>query len=105
MAESTTAGPAVTAEAGEGQNPSGFTLVVISPSAGVNGPLTFHNIQGITSVKEVKAKIRDAIPTKPADDSQRLIHHGRLMSRETETMLEVFGREVVRDLLRAKDQY
>ena len=80
-----------------GGSPLTFTLVVISPSNGVNGPLTFPNVVATTSVKEVKAKIRDTIPSKPTDEGQRLIHHGRLLSRETETMQEVFGQEAVGD--------
>ena len=75
-----------------------FTLVVISPSNGVDGPLHFPNTTGTTTVKDVKAKIRDKVPSKPSDDGQRLIHHGRLLSRETDTMLDVFGQEAVYNL-------
>jgi hypothetical protein len=79
----------------EDRRPLGFTLTIISPSNGVNGPLHFHDTAPTTTVKEVKAKIRDTVPSKPTDDGQRLIHHGRLLSREAETMLEVFGQEAV----------
>lgn len=89
------AGSVAPADGGENQSPLEFTLVVISPSNGVNGPLHFHNVAATTTVKEVKAKIRDRVPSKPTDDGQRLIHHGRLLGRETETMLEVFGQESV----------
>ena len=79
----------------EASAPLAFNLVVISPSNGVNGPLTFPNVLATISVKDVKAKIRDTIPSKPTDEGQRLIHHGRLLSRDTETMTEVFGHEAV----------
>ena len=79
----------------QNQKPLTFTLVVVSPSNGVNSPLHFPNVAATTSVKEVKAIIRDTLPSKPTDDGQRLIHHGRLLSRETETMSEVFGHEAV----------
>jgi hypothetical protein len=72
-----------------------FTLVVVSPSVGVSGPLTFAHLPATTSVKELKAKIRDALPSKPADENQRLIHRGRMLAREMETMVEIFGRETV----------
>jgi hypothetical protein len=88
-------GPTIPADDGENSNPLEFTLVVISPSSGVNGPLHFPNVTATTTVKDVKAKIRDRVPSKPMDDGQRLIHHGRLLARETETMLEVFGQESV----------
>jgi hypothetical protein len=96
-AESPTGPPTSTAPAADGEIKSSleFTLVVISPSNGVDGPLHFPNTAGTTTVKDVKAKIRDKVPSKPSDDGQRLIHHGRLLSRETETMLDVFGQEAV----------
>ena len=75
--------------------PIKFTLVIVSPSNGVSGPLTFPHLPAPTNVKELKAKIRDVLPSKPADESQRLIHRGRLLARETETMLEIFGGETV----------
>ena len=86
--------PVAAADDGGNRSPLEFNLVVISPSNGVNGPLLFPNTTGTSTVKEVKAKIRDKVLSKPADDGQRLIHHGRLLARETETMGEVFGHEV-----------
>lgn len=74
---------------------SSFTLVVVSPSVGVPGPLTFSQLPITTSVRELKAKLRNTLPSKPADESQRLIHRGRMLARDTETMVEIFGRETV----------
>jgi len=82
----------------ERPEPINFTLVILSPSVGIDRPLTFSHLPATTSIKELKAKIRDALATKPADENQRLIHRGRLLARETETMTEVFGRETVRKL-------
>jgi hypothetical protein len=79
----------------EQPEPINFTLVIVSPSVGVTGPLTFPHLPATTSVKELKAKIRDVLPSKPADESQRLIHRGRMLARELETMLEIFGKETV----------
>lgn len=75
--------------------PMSFNLVIVSPSAGVTGPLRFPHLPAATSVKELKAKIRDVLPSKPADDSQRLIHRGRMLASETETMMDIFGAETV----------
>ena len=86
---------AATGEAG-GRSSITFHLVIVSPSNGVNGPLHFPSVAATTSVKDLKAMIRDTLPSKPTDEGQRLIHHGRLLSRETETMLEVFGQDAVR---------
>lgn len=72
-----------------------FTLQVLSPSAGVSGPLSFPQLPSGTTVKQLKEKIRESLPMRPADDHQRLIHQGRLLAKEDETMLEIFGQEKV----------
>lgn len=72
-----------------------FTLVVVSPSNGVDQRMQFPNVAPSTTVKDVKAKIRDRVVSKPQDEFLRLIHHGRLLARDTETMLEVFGPDSV----------
>jgi hypothetical protein len=72
-----------------------FHLQVVSPSAGVNGPLSFRQLPVDTTVKQLKEKIREALPMRPSDDLQRLIHRGRLLARENETMSDIFGQETV----------
>jgi len=79
----------------EGSASLSFTLQIISPSIGVTGPLSFPLLPATTTIKQLKAKIRDALPSNPVDESQRLIHRGRMLARETETMLEIFGQETV----------
>jgi hypothetical protein len=83
----------------EGLEPITFTLAVVSPSVGVSSPLNFPHLPATTTVKELKARIRDALPSKPVDESQRLIHRGRMLGRDTETMLDIFGQENVRQIL------
>jgi len=73
-----------------------FTLNILSPSVGVSSPLTFPLLPAATTVKQLKAKIRDVLPSKPADENQRLIHRGRMLGRETDTMVQIFGKEAVR---------
>ncbi|KAH7360757.1 hypothetical protein BKA65DRAFT_422095 [Rhexocercosporidium sp. MPI-PUGE-AT-0058] len=75
--------------------PLSFTLHVVSPSVGVSSPLNFSKLPATTTVKELKSKIRDVLPSKPPDENQRLIHRGRMLGRETETMLETFGQETL----------
>jgi DUF2407 ubiquitin-like domain len=82
----------------ERSEPLSFTLQIISPSIGVTGPLSFPLLPATTTVKQLKAMIRDALRSKPVDESQRLIHRGRMLARETETMLEIFGQETVVNL-------
>src|SRR5450432_1409186 len=73
-----------------------FNLQVVSPSAGVHGPLSFPRLSTRTTVKQLKEKIRETLPIRPPDDHQRLIHQGRLLARDAETMLEIFGQDKVR---------
>jgi hypothetical protein len=73
-----------------------FKLQVVSPSVGVTGPIVFPAISASTTIKELKEKIRQSLPLRPADDQQRLIHRGRALARETDTLLEVFGEAAVR---------
>jgi len=75
--------------------PITFTLVIVSPSVGVSAPLSFPNLDAGTTVKELKAKIRESLPAKPSDERQRLIHRGRMLAKESETMLTIFGAETV----------
>jgi hypothetical protein len=78
---------------GESSSSGAFALRVVSPSVGVSGPLSFHQL----SVKELKEKIRESLPMRPSDDHQRLIHRGRLLARENETMSDIFGEDTVRN--------
>jgi hypothetical protein len=80
----------------ERPEPLTFTLQVVSPSVGVASPLSFSHLPATTTIKELKAKIRDVLPSKPTDESQRLIHRGRMLGREADTMLDVFGHDTVR---------
>jgi hypothetical protein len=90
------AGPAISSEDKNTPEALSLTLNIVSPSVGVPQPFTFPQLPATTTVKQLKAKIRDVLPSKPADESQRLIKGGRMLGRETDTMLEVFGQETVR---------
>jgi len=78
--------------------PLKFTLSIISPSVSVPSPLIFPQLLATTTVKDLKARIRDVLPSRPADEHQRLIHRGRLLGREMETMEDVFGKDTVGQL-------
>lgn len=67
----------------------------VSPSEGVPNDLDFQGLPATTTVGQIKDKIRDVLPMHPAHDEQRIIHQGRLLSRESDTLLDVFGEEKV----------
>ena len=70
-------------------------LQVVSPSVGVTRPLLFPGIAASTTVRELKGKIRETLPLRPSDENQRLIHRGRAIVRETETLRDIFGADLV----------
>lgn len=69
-------------------------LYIVSPSDGV-GNLRFRALPATTTVRQLKEKIRAALASRPPDDHQRLIHRGRLLSRDTDTLQDVLGEEAV----------
>lgn len=75
--------------------PLTITLRIHSPSAEVANPLTLTLIPSSTTVRELKLRIRDAVPSKPEIDRQRLIHRGRMLRNDDETMANVFGQAAV----------
>ncbi|KAI6246468.1 hypothetical protein HI914_05478 [Erysiphe necator] len=74
-----------------------FSLQVVSPSADVPRTLDFHDLPITLQVKDLKKLIRDSLFCRPPDELQRLIHHGRMLTRETETMSEIFGEEALKN--------
>lgn len=70
-------------------------LVVLSPSVGVPQPLRLPELPTSTTIKQLKEKIRDTLPTRPTEENQRLIHRGRALVRDAESLLEIFGAEAV----------
>lgn len=90
MADDQPSAPPATADAPV----SVINLQIVSPSVGVN-TLTFPALAASTTVGQLKEKIRETLPLRPAADQQRLIHRGRLLARDTESLHDVFGEETV----------
>ncbi|KAH8174293.1 peroxisomal membrane anchor protein (Pex14p) conserved region domain-containing protein [Sarocladium implicatum] len=70
-------------------------LVIVSPSVAVPQPLRFPGTPASTTIKELKAKIRDAVALHPAEENQRLIHRGRALVRDGDTLLEILSAEAI----------
>lgn len=69
-------------------------LQIVSPSVGVTR-LLFTDLVSTTTIKQLKERIRQTLPLRPADDHQRLIHRGRALVRDTDTILDVLGEDAV----------
>jgi hypothetical protein len=90
--------PAPSRLASQENAPLVVNLHIVSPSVGV-GNLRFPDLPATTTVRQLKAKIRESLESRPADDNQRLIHRGRLLTCETDTLQDVLGEDAVWFLL------
>lgn len=72
-----------------------LNLKVLSPSTEVNGDISFNDISASTTVADLKGLIQTAIASRPAVERMRLIHRGRVLARESDTLSDVFGAETV----------
>lgn len=70
-------------------------ISIVSPSVSVNAPLHFPGLPPSTTLAQIKQKVREALDSKPSNEQQRLIHQGKLLSREDQTLLDVFGEQRV----------
>ncbi|KAM0537559.1 hypothetical protein ACHAP9_004107 [Verticillium nonalfalfae] len=69
------------------------SLNIISPTttATSGGPLSFPDLSISTTISQLKEKIRNAIPSKPADTQQRLIYRGRHLQADNDTLGQIIG--------------
>lgn len=72
-----------------------INVKVLSQLPEPDGVIHFENLPVTTTVGELKTKIQDHVTSKPAVEHQRIIYRGRVMARETSTLLDVFGRDAV----------
>jgi hypothetical protein len=75
---------------------STINLKVLSPSTEVEGGVSFPDLPTTTTIKELRNRIQDAVPSKPAPERMRLIYRGRVVANDTDTLGLVFGAENVR---------
>lgn len=78
------------------ETPTTINLKVLSPSAEVEGGVTFPDIPTTTSIKELRSRIQDAVPSRPGPERMRLIYRGRVVANENDTLGTVFGVDNVR---------
>ncbi len=76
-------------------NAQTILLHVLSPSLEIPTKLTFSNVPTSTTVAELKTKISDAVPSRPAKERQRLIYRGKALVQEGATLKDIFSQETV----------
>ncbi|KAF1914552.1 hypothetical protein BDU57DRAFT_297531 [Ampelomyces quisqualis] len=80
---------------------STINLKILSPSAEVEGGVSFADLPTTTTVQELRSRIHDAVPSKPGPERMRLIYRGRVVANEAATLGAVFGADNIRE---SKDQ-
>ena len=73
-----------------------INLRILSPSTEVEGGVTFPDIPASTTIKELRSRIQDAVPSKPATERMRLIYRGRVVTNDADTLANIFGADSVR---------
>lgn len=68
-----------------------INLKILSPSTEVEGGVNLADIPASTTVKELRSRIQDAAPSKPAPERMRLIYRGRVVANDADTLSNVFG--------------
>ncbi|KAI4944460.1 hypothetical protein J4E86_009519 [Alternaria arbusti] len=76
-------------------------LKILSPSSDFEGGVNLADVPASTTVKELRSRIQDAAPSKPAPERMRLIYRGRVVANDADTLSNVFG---VDNLRENKDQ-
>lgn len=72
-----------------------INLKILSPSTEVEGGVNLADVPASTTVKELRSRIQDAVPSKPAPERMRLIYRGRVVANDSDTLTNVFGAENV----------
>jgi hypothetical protein len=72
-----------------------INLKVLSPSTEVEGGVTFADLPTTTTIKELRSRIQDAVPSRPATERMRLIYRGRVVANDADTLGDVFGADNV----------
>lgn len=73
------------------EEPAEINLRILSPSTEVEGGVYLPALPSRTTIKDLRQKIQDAVPSRPALDRMRLIYRGRVVANETDTLVDVFG--------------
>lgn len=73
-------------------------LHVLSPSIEIPHKLIFSDVPTSTTVAELKTRICNAVPSRPASERQRLIYRGKALVKDGATLAEIFSQETVRPL-------
>ncbi|KAI5198783.1 hypothetical protein E4T39_06605 [Aureobasidium subglaciale] len=72
-----------------------LSLRILSPSAGLGDSLDMANVALDTTIGMLKQLLMERLPSNPTPDRMRLIHFGRLLANDNETLGQLFGEAAV----------
>jgi hypothetical protein len=72
-----------------------INLKILSPSTEVECGVHLPNLPASTTIQELRQKIQDAAPSRPATERMRIIYRGRVVANDNDRLVDVFGRESV----------
>jgi hypothetical protein len=72
-----------------------INLKILSPSTEVEGGIHLPDLPASTTIKELRQKIQDAAPSRPATERMRLIYRGRVVANDNDKLIDIFGVESV----------
>lgn len=76
--------------------PLAINLKVLSPSSEIEGGLHLRDLAASTTVRELRLRIQDAVPSRPGPERMRLIYRGKVVANDADSLEAVFGADNVR---------
>ncbi|KAI9705207.1 MAG: hypothetical protein M1820_005354 [Bogoriella megaspora] len=88
--------PEASPSPGKATSQNTITIKILSPSPEIRNGIVLSPLSTSTTVGQVKQQLRERISSRPPNERQRLIYRGRVMMDESQTLLNVFGEDAVK---------
>jgi hypothetical protein len=72
-----------------------LSLRILSPAVEVGHGLDMANVSIDTTIGSLKSQLMDLLPSNPTPDRMRLIHFGRLLANDNDTLAQLFGEAAI----------
>lgn len=72
-----------------------LSLRILSPAVELSHGLDMADVPVDTTIGSLKSRLTDLLPSNPTPDRMRLIHFGRLLANDNDTLAHVFGEAAI----------
>jgi hypothetical protein len=72
-----------------------LSLRILSPAVEVGHGLDMASVPIDTTIGSLKSQLMDLLPSNPTPDRMRLIHFGRLLANDNDTLAQLFGEAAI----------